>query len=198
MADDSYNCPYCGNLVKSSASFCPGCGAELKSSMDTVSPGVKEINQNQTVNTNNVPVSSYDLEKAKSSSVGVYVMVGLLTFFALIGVIVSFSSIGSVTPSIIDDATRQKIIDAGLTVDQVLDMVKTYFIISGVANIILMIMGGLIIWVTAVKKHYGLGMFAAVLATILSAPTVVGLILGLLLIFVFYEKTKPAFIANAA
>ena len=185
MSDETGNfCPYCGARIPANTQFCTSCGASLNTAPE------RNVGYSGTYS-NTAP---YDTPKKGSGEHGTRLIVVSVfaVILALIGLYIGLTSIVNVDAVInsIDWSTIE--LPEGTTVKELKDMmagllviIGWLFLISGITGVVGAVCG-------FTKKLYALGLICYIVATVVTAITVIGLIIGIILT-VLYSTSKTEF-----
>jgi hypothetical protein len=185
--EDEYEgfCPHCGAKLRKGTAYCQDCGSVVNAA---------EATQSQNTQYQNNSNSGKDLSGRLTL---VTVLLGLYTALVIvmgISVIVSTDSIMNALttsadwPSIVQQFRDLYGWDEAQTIDMfrsTLGWLGYYMIGAGVVGIIGCVCG-------IMKKFWALGLIMYIIATVMMAMTIIGLIVGVLVTY-YYSTTKPVF-----
>ena len=178
-ANDFNYCPNCGAELPFDSKFCPDCGNVLTSD-----------------NTQAVT----DQMHSRLKIVGIFSLI--FAVFAIISGISLLASADAIITAMQSDAdTWAQIIksmaDAGYTEAQTIDLFKSMFVISGAMALIAGISAGVGAVCSFIAKYWILGLIGLIVATVMMLTSIIGLIIGIIFIYL-YVTCKPVFLEDKA
>ena len=188
MSEEEYDmfCTHCGQRLAKDAAFCPSCGTSVSDMM-----GGAETNNNTANTYAGRPAPNMD-SRLKILSVIFAISAALMLFYGIYELINVDSIINTYTSDPSWQTLVDMVVDAGYTEQWLIDTMKTAIIGMSVAYII----GGAFLATAAVcgftKKGWAIGLICCIFATILTSVTVLGLIVGIIMTYL-YHTTKPSF-----
>lgn len=176
--DNDFNyCPNCGADLPLDAKFCPDCGNVLA--------GPDGLMDSQM--------------KSRLTIIAVFSLM-----FAILAIISGISCIAQA--DVIIDTLKQdadswaqiisQFADMGYSEEDAVNLIKSVFLFSGVASLIAGIGAGIGGACAIAKKYWVLGLIGLIVGTVLMFPTILGLIVGIIFIYL-YSTCKPAFATSA-
>lgn len=173
-------CPSCGQRLERDDQFCPSCGASINASP---SAGGQIPYQSSTTDYH-------------GRLLAISVIAAVTAVLLLISGIYAFGSADSVINQLTSDpqwpSIQTQIIDRGMTVDQFFDVIRSTMNAIGIMFIIGALTGAVLAVCGFTKKMYILGLIACILMTVMTASTILGLIVGIIITYL-YTTTKPEF-----
>ena len=187
MTEEEYDlfCTHCGMRITKDTVFCPSCGAQVS----WAGEGSPANNVNQ-----------YNDRRARDMSGRLKGISILLVITAVIFVAMGIYYLASIDATIdamkADTTSWSNLVsmveDYGYDEAWLVDLLRTTLLALGVTSLI----AGIAAAVSAVcgftKKYWFLGVLGCAIATIMTATTILGIIVGIIVTYLYYT-TKPCF-----
>ena len=185
MAEEEFDlfCTQCGQRISKDTVFCPSCGAQVAEQYEGASASKQ------------TPARQADSRmSSRLMAISILLVVSAVAFIA-IG-IYYMTGVDAMIDALKSDPSWPDLVsqmaDLGYTEDQFVDLIKTVLVWIAAGSIIC----GAAMAVAAVcgftRKLWVLGFICCIIATVLSSASLLGLIVGIIVTYMYYT-TKPCF-----